>query len=171
MLTGGIDIAKYNDYPGDGERYDIRVKAKEGEFQQQVDLSKIYLRNRQGELVRLDSVARFREALGPAVIARFDLQYSATFYATTVPLGAAIEKVRAAAQNLPIGYRVVFVGEAEQLEKTAVADAVRSSSRSRCSSWCSQASSTASCSRSTSCWRYRSASSAASPRSGFPVAR
>jgi HAE1 family hydrophobic/amphiphilic exporter-1 len=122
MLTGGIDIAKYNDYPGDGERYDIRVKAKEGEFQQQIDLTKIYLRNRQGQLVRLDQVARFREALGPAVIGRFDLQYSATFYATpTVSLGAAIEKVRAAGEILPIGYRVVFIGEAEQLEKTAAA--------------------------------------------------
>jgi HAE1 family hydrophobic/amphiphilic exporter-1 len=122
MLSGGIDIAKYNDYPGDGERYDIRVKAKEGELQQQVDLSKIYLRNRTGQLVRLDQVARFREALGPAVIGRFDLQYSATFFATpTIALGAAIEKVRAAAENLPIGYRVVFVGEAEQLEKTATA--------------------------------------------------
>jgi HAE1 family hydrophobic/amphiphilic exporter-1 len=124
MLTGGIDIAKYNDYPGDGERYDIRVKAKEGEFQQQIDLSKIYLRTRQtpSQLVRLDQVARFREALGPAVIGRFDLQYSATFYATpTVSLGAAIEKVRAAGESLPIGYRVVFVGEAEQLEKTAAA--------------------------------------------------
>ena len=32
MLTGGIDIAKYNDEPGDGQRYDIRVKAKDGEF-------------------------------------------------------------------------------------------------------------------------------------------
>src|SRR5688572_11753474 len=124
MLTGGVDIAKYNDYPGDGERYDIRVKAKEGEFQQQADLSKIYLRNRAGQLVRLDSVARFREALGPAVIGRFDLQYSATFYATpTIALGAAIEKVRAAAENLPLGYRVVFVGEAEQLEKTSTATA------------------------------------------------
>ena len=124
MLTGGIDIAKYNDYPGDGERYDVRVKAKEGEFQQQVDLSKIYLRTRQtpSQLVRLDQVARFREALGPAVIGRFDLQYSATFYATpTVSLGAAIERVRAAGESLPIGYRVVFVGEAEQLEKTAAA--------------------------------------------------
>jgi HAE1 family hydrophobic/amphiphilic exporter-1 len=122
MLSGGIDIAKYNDYPGDGERYDIRVKAKEGELQQQVDLSKIYLRNRTGQLVRLDQVARFREALGPAVIGRFDLQYSATFFATpTIALGAAIEKVRAASENLPIGYRVVFVGEAEQLEKTATA--------------------------------------------------
>jgi HAE1 family hydrophobic/amphiphilic exporter-1 len=124
MLTGGVDIAKYNDYPGDGERYDIRVKAKEGEFQQQADLSKIYLRNRTGQLVRLDSVARFREALGPAVIGRFDLQYSATFYATpTIALGSAIEKVRAASQDLPIGYRVVFVGEAEQLEKTSTATA------------------------------------------------
>ncbi len=124
MLTGGIDIAKYNDYPGDGERYDIRVKAKEGEFRQQADLSKIYLRNRQGQLVRLDSVARFREALGPAVIGRFDLQYSATFYGTpALALGEAIERVRAASHNLPIGYRVVFVGEAEQLEKTATATA------------------------------------------------
>ena len=124
MLTGGVDIAKYNDYPGDGERYDIRVKAKDGEFQQQADLSKIYLRNRQGQLVRLDSVARFREILGPAVIGRFDLQYSATFYATpTVSLGEAIQKVRSAAQDLPIGYTVVFVGEAEQLEKTSQATA------------------------------------------------
>ncbi len=124
MLTGGVDIAKYNDYPGDGERYDIRVKAKDGEFTQPADLTRIYLRNRQGQLVRLDSVARFREALGPAVIGRFDLQYSATFYANpTVSLGTAIEKVRAAARDLPIGYQVVFVGEAEQLEKTSQATA------------------------------------------------
>ena len=119
MLTGGVDIAKYNDDPGDGERYDIRVKAKDGEFAAQSDLSKIYLRNRQGQLVRLDTVASFRERIGPAVIGRFDLQYSATFYATpSLPLAAAIEKVREAARQLPIGYNVVFVGEAEQLEKT-----------------------------------------------------
>ncbi|MBP7422984.1 MAG: efflux RND transporter permease subunit, partial [Sulfuritalea sp.] len=77
MLTGGIDIAKFNDEPGDGQRYDIRVKAKEGAFTQPADLSKIFLRNRDGKLVRLDSVARFEEKLGPAVIGRFDLQYSA----------------------------------------------------------------------------------------------
>jgi HAE1 family hydrophobic/amphiphilic exporter-1 len=123
MLTGGVDIAKYNDDPGDGERYDVRVKAKDGEFQQQADLGKIYLRNRNGQLVRLDNVARFRETTGPAVIGRFDLQYSATFYATpTVSLGEAVEKVRAAAEeSLPIGYTITFIGEAEQMEKTASA--------------------------------------------------
>ena len=120
MLTGGVDIAKYNDQPGDGERYDVRVKAKEGEFQQQADLGKIYLRNRTGQLVRLDNVARFRETIGPAVISRFDLQYAATFYANpSVPLGAAVDIVREAAQSLPIGYTVSFIGEAEQLDKTS----------------------------------------------------
>jgi HAE1 family hydrophobic/amphiphilic exporter-1 len=124
MLTGGVDIAKYNDQPGDGERYDVRVKAKEGEFQQQADLGKIYLRNRNGQLVRLDNVARFRETVGPAVIGRFDLQYAATFYATpSVPLGAAVGLVRDAAATLPIGYSVTFIGEAEQLEKTSAAAA------------------------------------------------
>jgi HAE1 family hydrophobic/amphiphilic exporter-1 len=123
MLTGGVDIAKYNDQPGDGERYDVRVKAKEGEFQQQADLSKIYLRNRNGQLVRLDNVARFREAIGPAVIGRFDLRYSATFYANpTVSLGEAVHKVREAAEeSLPIGYTITFIGEAEQMEKTSTA--------------------------------------------------
>ncbi|MCX7960350.1 MAG: efflux RND transporter permease subunit [Burkholderiales bacterium] len=119
MLTGGVDIAKYNDQPGDGERYDIRVKAKEGEFVSQDDLARIYLRNRQGQLVRLDTVARFAERVGPAVVGRFDLQFAATFYATpSIPLAAAMEKVRAAARELPPGYQVVFIGEAEQLEKT-----------------------------------------------------
>jgi HAE1 family hydrophobic/amphiphilic exporter-1 len=124
MLTGGVDIAKFNDFPGDGERYDIRVKAKEGEFRQQADLSKIYLRNRSGQLVRLDSVARFRETVGPAVIGRFDLQYAATFYANpSVDLGAAIEVVREAASRLPIGNTVSFIGEAEELQKTSGATA------------------------------------------------
>ena len=120
MLTGGVDIAKYNDEPGDGQRYDIRVKAKEGEFTQPSDLSKIFIRNKEGKMVRLDSVARFEEKLGPAVIGRFDLQYAATFYATpSIPLGEAVTAVReAAATSLPAGYQVRFIGQAEEFGKT-----------------------------------------------------
>ena len=119
MLTGGVDIAKYNDEPGDGQRYDIRVKGREGEFLQPADLAKIYLRNREGTLVRLDSVATFRETLGPAVIGRFDLQYSATFYATpTMPLGEAVEKLRALGTDLPPGYQIKLIGQAEEFAKT-----------------------------------------------------
>ena len=120
MLTGGIDIAKFNDEPGDGQRYDIRVKGREGEFTQPSDLSKIWLRAKDGKLVRLDSVASFGERLGPAVIGRFDLQYAATFYASpTIPLGEAVARLReVAAEILPAGYQVKLVGQAEEFGKT-----------------------------------------------------
>ncbi|MGB8545315.1 MAG: efflux RND transporter permease subunit [Azonexus sp.] len=119
MLTGGVDIAKYNDEPGDGQRYDVRVKGREGEFTQPADLAKIYLRNKEGKLVRLDSVASFKETLGPAVIGRFDLQYSATFFATpTIPLGEAVQKVRALGADLPPGYQIKLIGQAEEFAKT-----------------------------------------------------
>jgi hydrophobic/amphiphilic exporter-1 (mainly G- bacteria), HAE1 family len=120
MLTGGIDIAKYNDEPGDGQRYDIRVKAREGSFTQPADLAKIYLRSKDGKLVRLDSVASFRQTLGPAVIGRFDLQYAATFFASpTMPLGQAVDKVKAtAAELLPTGYQIKLIGQAEEFGKT-----------------------------------------------------
>ncbi|HNH34267.1 MAG TPA: efflux RND transporter permease subunit [Rhodocyclaceae bacterium] len=120
MLTGGVDIAKFNDEPGDGQRYDIRVKAAEGQFTQAADLAKIFLRNRDGRLVRLDSVASFDEKLGPAVVGRFDLQYAATFFATpTMPLGDAVAKVReTAAEVLPAGFQVKFIGQAEEFGKT-----------------------------------------------------
>jgi HAE1 family hydrophobic/amphiphilic exporter-1 len=120
MLSGGVDIARYNDEPGDGQRYYVRAKAKDGEFAQPSDLSKIYLRSRDGKLVRLDTVAKIKETLGPAIIGRFDLQYAATFYATpTMPLGEAVAKVKqAAAEILPMGYSVKMIGQAEEFGKT-----------------------------------------------------
>jgi HAE1 family hydrophobic/amphiphilic exporter-1 len=120
MLTGGIDVAKYNDEPGDGERYNIRLKAKEGSLAQPADLTRIFLRSQDGELVRLDTVARFEQKLGAAVIGRFDLHYAASFYATpTIPLGDSVTQVReTAAQILPPGYGIKFVGQAEEFGKT-----------------------------------------------------
>ena len=120
MLSGGVDIAKYNDEPGDGQRYYIRAKAKDGTFNQLTDLNKIYLRSHDGTLVRLDTVTGVNQTLGPAVIGKFDLQYAATFYASpTVPLGEAVEKVKTtAASILPPGYTVKMIGNAEEFGKT-----------------------------------------------------
>ena len=120
MLTGGLNVAKYNDDPGDGQRYDIRLMAQEGTFRQPSDLNLIYLRGRDGQLVRLDTVASFKQNIGAAVIGRLDLQYAGSFYATpTMPLGAAMDKVnKAAADILPVGYSVKPVGQAEEFGKT-----------------------------------------------------
>lgn len=120
LLASGSDVAKYNDIPGDGERYDIRIKAREGTLTDVEDLKRIYLRNRQGAMVRLDTVVDFERTLGAAVIGRLDLQYSAMFFASpTVPLADAVNRVRAeAAKLLPLGYEVKFVGQAEEFGKT-----------------------------------------------------
>ncbi len=120
VLSGGVDVAKYNDEPGDGQRYDIRLKAKDGEFRELADLNKIYLRSRDGKLLRLDSVTGLQQVLGAAVIGRFDLQYAATFYASpSIPLGDAVAKVKeSAADILPLGYTVKMIGQAEEFGKT-----------------------------------------------------
>ena len=120
LFAGGIDIADFNDEPGDGQRYDIRLKAKEDSLKRPEDLKKIFLRSSTGELVRLDSVASFKQTLGAAVIGRFDLQYAASLYSNPImPLGEAVEVVRQlAAETLPPGYQFNLAGQAEELQKT-----------------------------------------------------
>lgn len=63
VLAAGLEVAKFNDEPGDGERYDVRLKAAEGSFHTPVDLHRIFLRARDGGLVRLDTVARLEERI------------------------------------------------------------------------------------------------------------
>jgi hydrophobic/amphiphilic exporter-1 (mainly G- bacteria), HAE1 family len=120
LYSGGLDVASFNDEPGDGQRYNIRIKAKEGSLKQTEDLKKIYLRSMSGEMVRLDAIVNFKQSLGPAVIGRFDLQYAASMYASpTIPLDQAVENVnRVAAEILPPGYSVRLAGEAEEMQKT-----------------------------------------------------
>ena len=121
MLAGGVDIAKFNDDPGDGDRYDIRVKAAEGEIVSADDLKRIFLRTPGGQMVRLDTIAAAEDIVGPAVINRFGLQYSANFYSNpTMPLGAAVERVRAeAAELLPPGYSLELQARAREFAKTS----------------------------------------------------
>ena len=120
IYAGGQNIAKFNDESGDGQRYDIRLKAQEGNFAQAADLSKIYVRGSSGDLVRLDSIASFKPTLGAAVIGRYDLQYAANLYASpTIPLGDAVDNVdRIVKQILPGDYKYKLSGQAEEFKKT-----------------------------------------------------
>lgn len=120
VLVGGFDVAKYNDIPGDGERYDIRLKMSDTGLSSN-NLQQIYLRNNQGQLVRLDSVTEFKTSIGPATIGRFNLQYAATFYATPkIPEGdAAVIVLEEASKILPNGYQIELIGRAKEFSKTA----------------------------------------------------
>jgi hydrophobic/amphiphilic exporter-1 (mainly G- bacteria), HAE1 family len=120
LYAGGINVAKYNDATSDGQRYDIRLKAGDTVLKTASDLSKIYLRNSNGELIRLDAVASFKTELGAAVIGRYDLQYAVNFYANpNVPLGEAVDLVdKTVAEIVPPSYKTKYTGQAEELGKT-----------------------------------------------------
>jgi HAE1 family hydrophobic/amphiphilic exporter-1 len=121
VMIGGVDAAKYNDDPGDGERYDLRIKGEDAAFTTAEDLSKIYLRSRGGQMIRIDTVASIRQTLGPASISRYDLRYAAPFYSKPeLPLAEAIAKVQEHADAvLPAGYSLKFKGQSEEFSKTA----------------------------------------------------
>lgn len=121
VLAGGLDVAKYNDDPGDGERYDIRIKAKPGSIVDRDDLSNIYLRTNKGQMVRLDTVAHFEEKLGAAVISKYNLLYAATFYSTPeLPLAESIKVVDGIAnEDFPLGYNIEIIGQAKEFKKSA----------------------------------------------------
>jgi HAE1 family hydrophobic/amphiphilic exporter-1 len=120
VMASGIDIARFNDDPGDGERYDIRLKAGQGQLDYADDISKIYLRSSNGEMVSLANLVNLEPKLGAAVISRHDLQYAANFYSTPkVSLGEAVDMVYSATEGLlPLGYEVSMSGRAEEFGKT-----------------------------------------------------
>mgnify|MGYP003378907221 FL=1 len=97
------------------------MKAAEGELARVEDLGRIFLRTPSGELLRLDSVATLHRGVGPAVIARYDLQYAANFYtAPTISEAQAGARVLALAnEQMKPGYHVELAGRAEEFQKTA----------------------------------------------------
>jgi HAE1 family hydrophobic/amphiphilic exporter-1 len=121
VLAGGMDIARFNDDPGDGERYDVRLKAGQGQLDYRDDISKVYLRSSNGDMVSLANLVTLEPKLGAAVISRHDLQYAANFYSTpVVSLGEAVTLVNEATDGLlPLGYEVNMSGRAEEFGKTA----------------------------------------------------
>ena len=120
VMASGLDIARFNDDPGDGERYDIRLKADEGQLDFGDDISKIYLRSSDGDMVSLANLVSLEPNLGAAVISRHDLQYAANFYSTPIiSLGEAVDMVYTATEGLlPMGYEVSMSGRAEEFGKT-----------------------------------------------------
>ena len=119
LLAGGLDVGRYNDDPGDGERYDVRIKGAGMAFGVPDDLRKIYVRGANGDMIRVDTVAEFIEGVGPARIDRHDLQYAALFYSNPVSLGAAQSALYAASSELlGPGYSIEMIGQAKEFDKT-----------------------------------------------------
>jgi HAE1 family hydrophobic/amphiphilic exporter-1 len=118
LMTGGVDIA---DFKEKNQRYHIRLQVEPNQRVNIDSLKRIYVKNKSGNLVRLDSLVRFETGLGPAQIKRRNRQYAGFVYGSLegMPLGEATQNVdRIAAEILPSGYSVAYTGQAEEFAKT-----------------------------------------------------
>ena len=123
ILVSGADVARYDDDFGGGERFRVRVKGREDQFQTADDITRVWVRGEDGRRVRLDAVAELEESQSPAVVTRYNLQYAAPVYASPdMPLGEAVEVVEeTAGRVLPAGFDVAMTGQAQEMDRTVSA--------------------------------------------------
>jgi HAE1 family hydrophobic/amphiphilic exporter-1 len=118
LMTGGVNIAEFKEK---SERYDIRLQVDPSQRTSIDNLRRLYIKNRAGNLVRLDTLVKFEEGLGPAEIKRRNRQYASFVYGALegLPLGSATDAVnRIATEILPPGYTIAYTGQAEEFAKT-----------------------------------------------------
>lgn len=106
-----------NDFTRFGKNYRVLLQA-EGEFRQRPeDLSFYYVRNREGAMVPLTTLASLRPVLGPSSIQHFNLKRSVTISgeaAAGFASGDAISTMAALSETLPQGYEFSWAGQSLQ---------------------------------------------------------
>lgn len=118
-MMGGVKAGKFTE----GERRnDVRVRLMEESRQKTADISKLYVRNQAGELVRISDVVTIREVDTLKSITRRDRERAVGIFAN---LGSGKsqdlvlkEVERLAKETLPEGYRIVFSGSAETFKES-----------------------------------------------------
>jgi multidrug efflux pump len=121
-MLGGREVSTFTRA---NKLYDVIVQLKPEERATPADMSGLYLRGRQGELIQLDAVAHVNEGVGPQALNHFNRVRSFTLSASLAPgftLGEAIDSLRAAANEvLPSGSSTALAGESRELEESGSA--------------------------------------------------
>jgi multidrug efflux pump len=118
-MLGGREVSTFTRA---NKLYDVIVQLKPEERATPADMSGLYLRGHQGDLIQLDAVAHVNEAVGPQSLQHFNRVRSFTLSASLAPgftLGEAIDSLRAAAAEvLPPGSTTALAGESRELEES-----------------------------------------------------
>lgn len=120
LISGETEVTKYKD-ESRGKRYDVRIRLNADERSNPDDLSKLYVRSKDGRLVELRNLVRIQEGGGPSVINRVDRQRSISLFASLEgkPLGQAVEELNAiAGRILPADYLPKYRGTAETMSES-----------------------------------------------------
>ncbi len=113
-MMGGLDVGKFTDK---GRRNDIRLRLEEEGRKTAQDISKLYVRNDEGELIPLDQLVEIKQRVTLKSITRRDRERAVGIFANVAPGESQAEALtkaqELAGEVLPAGYRIVFSGSAQ----------------------------------------------------------
>jgi multidrug efflux pump len=118
-LLGGRRISTFTK---ENKLYDVIARLSPEERATPSDMTQLYLRGREGVLVKLDALATVQEGVGPRQLNHFNRIRSATLTASLAPgftLGEALDTLRALSREvLPKGSGTELAGESRELEES-----------------------------------------------------
>ncbi len=121
-MLGGRRVSTFT---RDNKLYDVIVRLEPDERATPSDISGLYVRGRENELVQLDAVASVEEGIGPRALSHFNRVRSFTVSAAVAPgftLGQALDSLFAAGEELlPPGSSVALSGESRELDESGSA--------------------------------------------------
>jgi len=99
-MLGGRQVTRFKK---DGEQYDVIVQIGDNDRRSPTDISEIYVRGKNNEMVKLSNLLVVRESVSPKNLNHFNRIRAATITATLMPgyaLGDALEAMNKAAQKV-----------------------------------------------------------------------
>jgi multidrug efflux pump len=102
-MLGGRQVTRFKK---DGEQYDVIVQVAEGDRRSPTDISDIYVRGKNNEMVQLSNLVVVRESVAPKNLNHFNRIRAATITATLAPgypMGDALQAMETTAKKvLPV---------------------------------------------------------------------
>jgi multidrug efflux pump len=99
-LLGGRQVTRFKQ---EGQQYDVMVQLKEQDRAQPTDLTAIFVRGRDGQLVQLSNLIEVRETVAPKELNHFNRQRAAVISANIAPgytLGEALDFMDRTAEDV-----------------------------------------------------------------------
>ena len=114
-FLGGYQV---NDFSRFGRNYKVTMQA-ESEFRQEVgDIARLFVRNKEGGMVPLDTLTSWTPDTGARFLQRYNLYRTAAFSGSPAPGASSGDAIRAleevAAEVLPEGYGFAWSGQSKQ---------------------------------------------------------
>jgi multidrug efflux pump len=121
-LLGGRQVTRFK---REGEQYDVIVKLRDEERTNPNDLSSIFVRGNDGQLIQLANLVRIKETVAPKELNHFDRLRSATISANLAPgysLGQALEFMEGAAKEvLTASAKTSLDGQSREFKESGAA--------------------------------------------------